>query len=183
MDQYIDTAIEFQKKNLKEPFPNVVNKIIKPELIDQEMNNLKEILLNLTNDNHKEYYQKISNEAKEKNHQKFCIGNKFIRTSHPITFMTSSNRFAIIEYYAVTDQWKITIEIHDTKWNELNNENIKIMVQKFVPYFSLEIQLEDNKRKYIVISEMENSEYHACEDLLIPLAKMIRLFAEANIII
>lgn len=186
MEQYIHTAIEFQKQKLKDNYSikRAGNEhVTKPETIDSEMDDLERVLLNLTGNNHKEHYQKLSDTAKKKDYQKGFVEGSLVRRSYSaVYFNHASDVFAIIQYTLLC-KWEIVVGLWGTKWNDLPNNTIINMVQRFIPYFKLEMLEKPQGKKNVVISEKENSEYYACEDLLIPLGKLIRALAEADIMI
>ena len=185
METYVHIAIEFQRNKLKELYSNKKNSketLIEPEFIDIEMDKLKKILLNLIDKNHKTHYQSLSDAAKKKDYLEGLIDGTTIKRSYSsVKFIQTSEVFATIEY-TLLYKWKIVVGLWETKWNELSNEYIVNMVKKFVPYFTVSILEQPKGKKNVVLSKKENCEYYTCGDLLIPLGKLIRALADANIV-
>ncbi len=185
MENYIYSAVEFQRNKLKQLYSSkktTKDKFIDPKLIDIEMDTLRKLSFELTGSNYKEYYKTISKASQQYDNYRNNIEKSLVRKSYSgVKFIDNTETIAIIEYKP-TSKWITAISLVNTTWNDFDNEKIISMIKKFIHYFHISI-IEHHDRKTVLIDEEEDSKIYACEDLLIPLSKLVRALAEASILL
>ncbi|ARF11374.1 hypothetical protein Klosneuvirus_1_231 [Klosneuvirus KNV1] len=173
MESTIKTAISFQKIKLKENHSihrAGLIKIIEPDIIDQEMDLLEKELIDMMNST---YQPQIESWQRTRNILIRVQLLKNIYDNSPIQII-----------YTMSCKWKIRIILNDTQWMNLEDNKITDQVENIGLIMKFDMTtlniIKENSIKYI---EIHTNDKPLNEFYVILFAKLILLFADANITI